>query len=382
MMANSVLFVLSHSKISTMKKPILLTCTFLFLLLLSSCNKSVQHLSAGKGKARNVILLIGDGMGLSQLSAAYYFGTETPHFSRFYHIGFHQNTPTDAKITDSASGATAFSIGLKTYNAAIGVDQDTLPHETILEWAARNGKSTGLVATSSITHATPASFYAHVAHRNFHEDIALDFLKSPVDFAAAAGYQYFNQRKDGRDLLSELRQKGVMVDTNAMADNLITGQRYTFLLAPDSMLNKQNGRDDFLPRATRKAIDFLSRDKDGFFLMVESSQIDWGGHANDGNYVVTEVLDFNDVVGAALDFAQKDGNTLVVVTADHETGGFSLSAPLVFGRGDYDNIKPTFSTGGHTAALIPIFAYGPGAERFMGIYQNNDVFRKMMVGFK
>ncbi|HMQ48720.1 MAG TPA: alkaline phosphatase [Saprospiraceae bacterium] len=365
-----------------MKKPLLLTSTLLFLLLISSCNKSLQHLSTGKGKAKNIILLIGDGMGLSQLSSAYYYGDKTPHFSRFYHIGLHQNTPTDAQITDSASGATAFSIGLKTYNAAIGVDKDTLPHETILEWAARNRKSTGLVATSTITHATPASFYAHVAHRNLHEDIALDFLNSPVDFTAAAGYQYFNQRKDGRDLLAELRQKDVIVDTNAIADELIQGQRYTFLLAPDSLLSKQNGRNDFLPKATQKALEYLSQNKDGFFLMVEGSQIDWGGHANDGNYVVTEVLDFNEVVGVALDFAEKDGNTLVVVTADHETGGFSLSAPLVFGRGDYNNIKPTFSTGGHTAALIPVFAYGPGAERFMGVYQNNDIFGKMMAGFK
>ncbi|MEZ4985481.1 MAG: alkaline phosphatase [Saprospiraceae bacterium] len=354
----------------------------MLMLVLVACSPSMQQLAQKPPRAQNVILLIGDGMGLSQLSSAYYFGEAKPNFARFYHIGLHQNKPTDATITDSASGATAFSIGKKTYNAAIGVDQDTVPHTTILEWAAANGKSTGLVATSTITHATPASFYAHVAHRNFHEDIALDFLKSPVDFTAAGGYQYFNRRKDGRNLLAELRQQGVVVDTNAMATDLVPGNRYAFLLAPDSLLSMQSGRGSFLPDATMKAISFLSQNKKGFFLMVEGSQIDWAGHSNSGKELVQEVLDFDKAVGAALDFAAKDGNTLVVVTADHETGGFALSAPIVFGRGDYNHIQPTFSTGGHTAALIPVFAFGPGAERFMGTYQNNEIYHKMMASFK
>ena len=320
-------------------------------------------------------------MGLTQVSTAYYFGAQTPSFSRFKYIGLHQNQPTDKKITDSAAGATAFSTGYKSYNAAIGVDEDTVARETILEWAAKNRKSTGLIATSSITHATPASFFAHVAHRNFHEEIAADFVKAPVDFAAGGGYKYFNQRADKQDLLTKLTSQGVQVDTNALGGDLVFGTRYAFLLGPDSLHSIRSGRGDFLPRATSTALQYLSKDKDGFFLMVEGSQIDWAGHNNDGESVIEEVLDFDKAVAVALDFAEKEGNTLVIVTADHETGGLSLSAQKVFGMDEYGAIKPTFSTGGHSATLIPVFAYGPGAEQFMGIYQNNDLFAKMMDAF-
>lgn len=350
-------------------------------LLSISCNKSVRQLSK-PSKAKNIILLIGDGMGLAQLSSAYYFSDSKPAFSRFKQIGLHQNTPIGEQITDSASGATAFSIGYKTYNAAIGVDKDTIARETILEWAAKQGKSTGLVVTCSVTHATPASFYAHVAHREMHEDIAADFVRSSVDFAAGGGYQFFNKRKDGRNLLDSLRAQGVQVDTVKMGAKHLLGNRYAYLLAPDSLHSIWGGRGDFLPKATGLALDFLSQDKDGFFLMVEGSQIDWGGHNNNATYLINEVKDFNTAVNEALDFAEKDGNTLVVVTADHETGGFALSGPVVFGRGDYAHIKPTFSTPGHTATLIPVFAYGPGAEQFMGVYQNNEIFAKMMASFR
>jgi alkaline phosphatase len=144
------------------------------------------------------------------------------------------------------------------------------------------------------------------------------------------------------------------------------------------MPKMQEGRGDFLPQATQMAIDHLSQDKDGFFLMVEGSQIDWGGHANDSDYIIEETKDFDQAVTVALDFAEKDGNTLVIVTADHETGGYSLSAAEVRKQRDYRHIKPTFSTGGHSASLIPVYAYGPGAANFQGIYQNNDLFKKML----
>ncbi|MEO0787052.1 MAG: alkaline phosphatase [Bacteroidota bacterium] len=335
--------------------------------------------TASPDRATNIILLIGDGMGLTQLSTAYYYGAGTPNFSRFRHIGLHQNQPVGAKITDSAAGATAFSAGIKSYNGAIGVDQDTIPQQTILEWAALAGKRTGVVATSTITHATPASFYAHVFSRNEHEAIALDFLDATVDFAAGGGSKYFGtNRSDGRDILGELEQIGYAVDTTTLPDMAHQNKKHAYLIATDALPKMSEGRGEFLSQATNLALDYLSKDPDGFFLMVEGSQIDWGGHDNDADYVIQEVLDFDQSVGVALDFAERDGNTLVIVTADHETGGLSLSAPEVFGRGDYRGISPTFSTGGHSAALVPVLAYGPGAELFTGIYQNSDIYHKMM----
>ncbi len=143
------------------------------------------------------------------------------------------------------------------------------------------------------------------------------------------------------------------------------------------------GRGDFLTKATDLAIQFLNKDNSNFFIMVEGSQVDWGGHANDGEYLVSELIDFDDAIGKALDFAEKDGNTLVVVTADHETGGFTL-APTTKKRedgseySDYSEISFVFSNKGHSATLIPVFAYGPGSEEFNGVYENNDIFDKIL----
>ena len=351
----------------------------LLSLLILSCNGPYRQLPAEK-KAKNIILLIGDGMGLAQASTAFYFQEAEPSFVRFPVIGLHRNPPVGAQITDSAAGATAFSTGYKSYNAAIGVDEDTTSRKTILEMAAAEGKSTGLIATSSITHATPAAFYAHVAFRDQEEDIASQLPSSPVDFFAGGGLQFFTQRKDGANYLDTLKAHGVVMNTQALKrpGYLSLDDKYGYLLAPEGMPKMQEGRGDFLPDATQLALDYLSQDKDGFFLMVEGSQIDWGGHNNDAEYVIQEVLDFDKAIGRALDFAEKDGNTLVIVTADHETGGMSLSAAEVRMQRNYQHIKPTFSTGGHSASLIPVYAYGPGAELFGGIYQNNEIFKKML----
>lgn len=348
------------------------------LLLLGACNPENRRLSQKSQKARNVILLIGDGMGLTQLSTAYHFSESTPNFSRFRAIGLHNPQSDSHKITDSAAGATAFSTGYKSFNSAIGIDADSIARETLLEIAARRGMRTGLISTSTITHATPASFYAHVENRNYHEEIARQFAAAPIDFAAGGGFKYFTQRKDGLNLLDTLEAHGMNWDTTTLERRLVDNQRYAFLLGADSLHSMRGGRGDFLPQATSMALSHLSAGPNGFFLMVEGSQIDWGGHANNAEYIITEVADFDRAIGAALDFAEKDGNTLVIVTADHETGGFALSALQVYGKRDYGYLNPTFSTGGHTASLIPVFAYGPGAEEFMGIYENNELFGKIM----
>ena len=182
-------------------------------LFFSGCSSSQQLVVEEEEGVKNVILLIGDGMGLAQMSSAYYFGEGTPNFSRFKSIGLHQNTPVGKVITDSAAGATAFSSGKNSDNGAIGVDKDTMPLPTILEMASKAQKSTGVIATSSLMHATPASFYAHVKSRKLYEDIALDFVSAPIDYAAGGGLKFFNNRSDKRDLVQELKGKGVVVST-------------------------------------------------------------------------------------------------------------------------------------------------------------------------
>ena len=353
------------------------------LILSLSCKSNIQ--TEQTIRPQNIILMIGDGMGLTQVSTSFYYNDKPSNFLRFKHIGLHQPMPTSHKVTDSAAGATAFACGVKTYNGAIGVDPDTLPVPSILEMLADQGLSTGLIATSSITHATPASFFGHTAFRSNQEILAAQLVHAPVHFLAGGGKKYFNQRDDKANYLDSLRKEGFKVDTTKMVvmkDELIPSQKYAYLLAEDGMPKMQDGRGDFLPIATQTALDYLSQDPEGFFLMVEGSQIDWGGHANDAQYIIEEMKDFDKAVGVAVSFARQQGNTLVIVTADHETGGFSLSAATIYGKSEYGKITPTFSTGNHSATLIPVFAYGPGAENFMGIYQNSDIFDKMLKAYR
>ncbi|MFC3158496.1 alkaline phosphatase [Chryseobacterium arachidis] len=246
----------------------------LFMLLFESL------ICAQSQKPVNIIFMIGDGMGVSQVTSAFYFGEGKPNFQNFKYVGLSETSSTSDRITDSAAGATALSTGQKTYKRAIGLDKDSVAIPTILEQLQDKGYKTGLVSLTSITHATPASYYAHVKDRDLHEDIALDFIKSDVDFAAGGGLKFFNKRKDKKDLLKELTQKNYRIDTASLSKPILR-KKNLYLMAQDELPNKVQGRKDFLPEATQIALDFLSQKDQPFFLMVEGSFIDWGGHAND-----------------------------------------------------------------------------------------------------
>jgi len=338
-------------------------------------------------KAKNVILLIGDGTGLSQISSAFYFKKTSPNYARFKNIGLIKTSSSREDITDSAAGATAFGSGVKTYNGAIGVADDSTNVKNLVEIASLQHIKTGVISTSSIQHATPASFYAHVINRGLYEEIAADMVVSEIDFFAGGGTQFFNKRKDGENLLEKLKAKGFGIDTTALGDfsGIKQYSKMGYLLAGNHMKPAAKGRGNFLPKATELGIQFLTKDANNsnFFMMVEGSQVDWGGHANDAEYLISELIDFDNAIGKALDFAEKDGNTLVIVTADHETGGFTLSSTLKETKdgnsySDYNEITGTFSTNGHSATLIPVFAYGPGAEVFSGVYENTEIFHKIL----
>ena len=352
---------------------------FLFLGTVAyASGKKVQE----EPVAPNIIFLIGDGMGLSAVSTTVYYGDLYSEFSRFNEIGLSITSSATHKVTDSAASGTAMAAGKKTYNGAIGVDTAKVSIENITEVVSKLGWKTGVVATSSVTHATPASFYAHVELRSMEEDIAVQLLDSEIDFFAGGGIGYFNKRADSVNLFDATEEKGFIVDTTALASpgSLSHDHKYGFLLADGDMPGAHEGRDDFLPEATKLAIEHLAQNDQRFFLMVEGSQIDWAGHDNNTEYLVSEMLDFEKTIVAALDFAKKDGNTLVVVTADHETGGLALASYTDedTGASDYSKIGPAFATGGHSATMIPVFAYGPGAEAFKGIYQNTELFHKMI----
>ncbi len=340
-----------------------------------SCNSSKQEKKVEAKLPKNVIFMIGDGMGITQIQAAMTANGNKLNFERFQTIGLSKTSSSSSYITDSAAGATAFSIGKKTYNGAIGVNSDTVAEKTILEYAEDAGLATGMVATSTITHATPAAFIAHQPSRQMYEEIAADFLKTDIDVFIGGGKDNFTNRKDGVNLADSLSANNYQVVFDLDGLSAIKEGKIAALLNAEAMPPYSKGRGEMLLPSTLKAIEILNQNEAGFFLMIEGSQIDWGGHANDPEYVVSELLDFDNVIGSVLDFAEKDGNTLVIITADHETGGLTLPhGSNILG----DSTATHFSTTHHTGVMVPVFAKGPGEDAFGGIYENTQFFDKIM----
>lgn len=353
------------------------TVLILLTIIIYQIQLSSQELSSKSAPdqkpPKNIILMIGDGMGINQVYSTIVANGKL-NLEEFKYIGFHKTTSADNYVTDSGAGGTALATGSKTYNGAIAVDINGKSLKTILEIAEEKGKHTGLVATSSITHATPASFIAHNPSRANYQEIAEDFLKTDIEVFIGGGKKDFNQRKDGLDLVKELLDKGYQItDTITDLANIKSGKLAGFT-AKGHNPSILDGRGDMLGIATKKGIELLNQSPKGFFLMIEGSQIDWAGHDNDPKGIIAEMIDFDKAVGIALEFAKKDGNTLLIITADHETGGIAINkGDLKTGELEYG-----FTTKNHTGGLVPVFAYGPGAHNFMGIYENTDVFYKML----
>lgn len=293
---------------------------------------------------KNVIFLIGDGMGVSYTSAYRYLkdnpGTKVAERTEFdkYLVGQQMTYPEDSaqNITDSASAATAMSAGVKTYNAAIAVDNDKSEVKTVLEAAKEKGKATGLVATSEITHATPASFGAHDENRKNMNSIADDYYnelikgKHKIDVLLGGGKSNFVRpdvnlakafEKDGYSYVTDKNQ--MLKDRNEQVLGLFASEGLPKMIDRPS-------ETPSLADMTSSAIQRLNKDKDGFFLMVEGSQVDWAGHDNDIVGAMSEMEDFEKAYKAAMEFAKKDKHTLVVATADHSTGGFSIGAKGIY----------------------------------------------------
>jgi alkaline phosphatase len=342
----------------------------------SSCatgNRYVSESSAETGP-KNVILLIGDGMGVTQVSGAMTISGNKLKMTTTRHIGFATTQSYDNYVTDSAASGTAISSGHKTRNGMIGKGPDSTDVKLITEeLRAKKNMAYGVVSTSAVTHATPASFVAHNISRNDYEGIALDYVRNQPDVFIGGGKSNFVNRRDQRDLVKVLENDGyevvyTMHDLRNVKSNKVAG-----LLAEGHMSRYSDGRDYALAEATNVAIEVLLRNPNGFFLMVEGSQIDWGGHANDAQYMMEEVFDFDLAVGVALQFASINKNTLVIVTADHETSGMALLG----GNKEDNSIKASFATQGHTGVIVPVFAFGPGAENFTGFYDNTDYNKKI-----
>ncbi|WP_404322580.1 alkaline phosphatase [Cytobacillus firmus] len=429
--------------------PILAASAVAFGGLMGSVQQTEAKSKSDDRKIKNVIFLIGDGMGVSYTSAYRYLkddpGTKFVERTELdkYLVGQQMTYPEDPEqnVTDSASAATAMSAGIKTYNNAIAVDNDGSEVKTVLEAAKEQGKATGLVATSEITHATPASFGSHDESRQNMNAIADDYYdelingKHKVDVLLGGGTDLL-VRKD-RNIAEEFKKDGYSYVTNRTELLADKNEQVLGLFAERGMPKMIDRTEDTpsLKDMTASAIERLNKDKDGFFLMVEGSQVDWAGHDNDIVSAMSEMEDFEKAFKAAIEFAKKDKHTLVVATADHSTGGYSIGSDgnynwfsepikaakrtpdfmaqeIANGAGveetlkeyidldlkeaeiqsvkkaaetkkaaDIDNaIEEIFNqrshtgwtTGGHTGEDVPVYAFGPASDRFAGQIENTD----------
>jgi alkaline phosphatase len=333
-----------------------------------------SYKSDGKNtRVKNVILIIGDGMGLAQIQAAHTANFGSLNLAGIKHIGFSLTKSANSGNTDSAAGGTALSSGEKTNNNYVGMDSLGRAIPSIPDELYGLGVRSAVISSGDITDATPASFYAHQPERNWSDKIAADFPSSHVDILIGPNRKSFLENSD-KNLMTKIKQKGYEYLPELSELSTAKPGKKLVLLADSATRPVLKGRGETLKNSLEHSIRLLSGNKPGFFIMAEGAQVDYGGHDNSLPYLVTELLDLDQAIGAALRFADQDGETLVVITADHETGGLSLlAAEQAKGR-----VVGHFSTNDHTNIMVPVFAYGPHSNEFTGMYQNKEVFHKIM----
>ena len=384
-----------------MRKTSLFSVAMLALVLATSC--------CNEPKVKNVIYLIGDGMGFGAVTSLLLSEDEVTGFEQAPVIGLSETCSANNYVTDSAAGGTALATGTRTNNGFVGADPDGNQLTSVLRKAQAMGKKTGIVVNTTLTEATPAAFYAGVTSRKMVFDIAKQFTESNVDVAIGGGLDHFIARPDSLDLTATLIEKGYDVflnwetvlgtdsekfvgilplyDLHRREENNGTASaaegQEVCLAAQLASLNEDVNATHlseptvYLEKATVKALDILSRNnKDGFFLMIESAIIDGYGHNNDSDGMIVEMKEFNRTLQNMIDYVNNNPETLLVVTADHETGGtgvyYNGHKP-----GNEGPVKLNFSTSGHTGTVVPVFAFGAGAQEFGCLMKNTDIPKKI-----
>ena len=375
-------------------------------LLLAAVTLLVGCTAAEQSKPKNVIYLIGDGMGFGAVSSLLLSEEGQTGFEMAPVIGLNETCSANNFVTDSPAGGTALATGTRTNNGFLGVDPDTLQLTSVLKKAQAMGKKTGIVVNTTITEATPGAFYAGVPSRNMGYKIAEQFCNSNVDVTIGAGLSVFINRPDSVDLTATLIEKGydVYLDWKSVLNT--NSEKFVGILEMSDVHRRNQSTNTtakaaegdqvclaaklaadagnldtarfseptvYLEKAAVKAIEQLSKNApDGFFLMIESAIIDGYGHNNDSDGMIVEMKEFDGLLKALVAYVNAHPETLLVVTADHETGGTAVgynSYPV----GGTSPVKLTFSTKGHTGTVVPIFAYGAGAENFAGIFKNREI---------
>lgn len=348
---------------------------FVVFLLIAAFN----FLNAQNLKPKNIILLIGDGMGINYVGANLLQDANSP-FKEFKTIGLSVTCSADNLITDSAAGATAIATGYLTNNKYISVDTLGNSLYTIFEHAEKLGLSTGIVVTGTVTHATPGAFVGHSISRYDQTLIASQMADQSFDVVIGGGLKYFlpksmgGERDDSLNLVEKLISNGYNFSKNYSELSVLSDSlNQIYALFELDGLPEAGNRKYTLGDLTKTAINRLKQNENGFVLMIEGSQIDWAGHDHKSKELLQEMSDFSTAVSEALNFAKTDGNTLIVITSDHETGGMSIIAA----DKETKNLEIAYATTHHTPSPVGIFAFGPGEEQFRGIMNINQIGQKL-----
>lgn len=362
-----------------------------------------------QAKVKNVIYLIGDGMGIGAVSSLILSDEAPTGFELAPVIGLSETSSADNHVSDSPAGGTALAAGVRTINGSTGVDPDGKPLTSILYKAQAMGKKTGIVVNTTLTESTPAAFYGGVTSRKMTYELAKQLTESQVDLAIGAGLDHFVGRPDSLDLTATFIEKGYdvylnwsgvlntksdrfigilpLVDVHRREEKTIEagaadGQEVCLAAklaaqAVDVDTTQLSEPTLYLEKATAKALDVLSRNnKEGFFLMVESAIIDGYGHNNDTEGLVEEMREFDRTLKMLISYVQENPQTLLVVTGDHETGGVAVSY-REHQPGETASVLLRYTTKGHSGNFVPVFAYGAGAEAFSGVMKNIDIPQKI-----
>lgn len=383
-----------------MKKIHSLFVAIFMMAVFSSCTFEYQK------QPKNVIYLIGDGMGFGAVTSLLLSMEEETGFEKAPVIGLSETCSANNYVTDSPAGGTALATGTRTCNGFLGVGPDSVQLESLLKKAQKMGKKTGIVVNTTLTEATPGAFYAGVTSRKESYTIAEQFTESGVDVAIGAGLSAFINRPDSIDMTEVLINKGydVYLDWKSvlgtesqkfvgildMGDVHRRNKKSTTIasaaegqevcLAARLAATEENADTtrfseptEYLQKACTKALDVLEKEaKNGFFLMIESAIIDGYGHNNDSEGMIEEMQEFDKTLQTLIAYVNEHPNTLLVVTADHETGGTGV-AYKSHEVNQPEGLHLNFSTKGHTGTVVPVFAYGAGAEKFRGIFQNREL---------
>jgi alkaline phosphatase len=370
-----------------------------------SCNNTQKE----EPQVKNVIYLIGDGMGFGAVTSLLLTEDDVTGFEQAPVIGLNETCSANNYVTDSPAGGTALATGVRTRNGYCGLDPEGNQLTSILRKAQAMGKKTGIVVNTTLTEATPASFYAGVTSRKMTYEIAQQFTESGVDVAIGSGLDHFIGRPDSLDLTATLIDKGYDVYLNWSSVLNTSSDRFVGILPMADVHRQESGRSEagaaaghevclaarlaaasgeegasdlsepevYLQKATAKALETLSRDNEqGYFLMIESALIDGYGHNNDSEGMIAEMKEFDALLRQLVAYVDQNPETLLVVTADHETGGTWLTY-TGYEVGGSSPITMSYSSRGHSGVVVPIFAYGEGAESFAGVMKNTDIPKKI-----